>query len=351
MNTTLRRYLETTDDAERERLLEELILEDAIPRVRRTVSYRLRYCLGGTGSVLLHPDAEDLCHDIVARLVRHLEILRARRDTVGIRDFSQYAGRVAVNACNDYLRQRYPARARLKDKLRDLMERHRDFALWRNETMTDEFWCGFSGWQQVPPSPSNADRVRRSLDGSDDSDVLAAGELREKPLGEMVAELLRIAGGPIEFEAMLGAVASVLGIKGESFLVFDDEHAKAHVRRSEALIECQSEVEKRDLLLRIWEIVTELPASQAAVMFFGFRDERGDDLLSLLLGTDVATPMEIADQLGFALEGLIAIWREMPLDSAAIAALLGISRQQVNKLRFRAHRRLREELLAPNLRK
>jgi DNA-directed RNA polymerase specialized sigma24 family protein len=166
MNTTLRQYLECTDDAERERLLEELILEDAIPRVRKTVSYRLRYCLGGSGSVLLHPDAEDLCHDVVARLMRHLEFLRIRRDPVGIRDFSQYAARVAVNACNDYLRQRYPARARLKDKLRDLLERHPDFALWRSEEGSEEFWCGFVSWRQLTRSASSSDRVRRFLDGT-----------------------------------------------------------------------------------------------------------------------------------------------------------------------------------------
>jgi hypothetical protein len=39
------------------------------------------------------------------------------------------------------------------------------------------------------------------------------------------------------------------------------------------------------------------------------------------------------------------VWREMPLENAAIAALLGFSRPQINKLRFRAQRNLRKELL------
>ncbi len=353
MNITLRRFLESSDDAERERLLEELILEEAIPPVRRMVSYRLRYCLGGSGSALLHPDAEDLCHDIIARLVRHLEILRARRDPTGIRDFGQYAARVAVNACNDYLRQRYPARARLKDKLRDLLERHSDFALWRSETTLDEFWCGFTAWRQVRPSTSNADRVRRSLEGNEgfgDSGVTAT-ELRQRPLSGIVAELLSQAGGPLEFEALLGAVAEVLEIKGESLLVFDDEQMASKTRDSREVVECESRIEKRELLSRVWQMVRQLPAGQRAVFFFGFRDESGDDLLSLLLDTDLATPVEIAAQVDLSLEGLMSVWREMPLDNAAIAAFLGTSRQQVNKLRFRAYRRLREQLLETGTRK
>jgi RNA polymerase sigma factor (sigma-70 family) len=341
MNTTLRRYLESTDDAERERLLEELILEDAIPRVRKTVSYRLRYCLGGSGSVLLHPDAEDLCHDVIARLMRHLEFVRIRRDPVGIRDFGQYAGRVAVNACNDYLRQRYPARARLKDKLRDLLERHPDFALWRSDSGYEELWCGFVASREMPLSTSSGDRLRRLLDGSEESPTVTQNELRHLPLVDLVAELFRCGGGPLEFEALLGAVASLLGIRGESFLVFDEEHLSGRSRDPGDVVRAESSMEKQALLGRLWAALREMPQAQRAVYFFGFRDEGGDDLLSLMLEARTATPGEIAEQLGFTTVELMTVWREMPLDNAAMAALLGLSRPHINKLRFRAHQILR----------
>ena len=343
MNTTLRRYLECTDDAERERLLEELILEDAIPRVRKTVSYRLRHCLGGSGSVLLHPDAEDLCHDVIARLMRHLEFLRIRRDPVGIRDFSQYAGRVAVNACNDYLRQRYPARARLKDKLRDLLERHPDFALWRSESGFEELWCGFTVWRQMALTNAAGDRLRRLLDGSDESRNVTLSELTHRPLADVVAELFKCGAGPLEFEALLGGIASLLGIKGESFQEFDEEYVRGTTRDPEDVLSAESALERRALLGRLWEALKEMPLPQRTVFFFGFRDCSGDDLLSLMLDANTATPVEIAEQLGFSAAALMSVWREMPLDNAAMEALLGFSRQHINKLRFRAHQILRRE--------
>ena len=341
MNTTLRRYLECTDDAERERLLEELILEDAIPRVRKTVSYRLRYCLGGSGSVLLHPDAEDLCHDVIARLIRHLEFLRLRRDPVGIRDFSQYAGRVAVNACNDYLRQRYPARARLKDKLRDLLERHPDFALWRSDSGHEELWCGFGHWQEMRLSTVAGDRVRRMLDGS--GEAAAPNDLRNLPLVDLVAEVFRSGGEPLEFEALLGAVASLLGIRGESFLVFDEEQGSGRGSELESVVKAESSMEKQAVLRRLWGALSAMPLPQRTVYFLGFRDNGGDDLLSLMLEAKTAGAAEIAEQLGFTTEALMTVWREMPLDNAAMAALLGLSRPHINKLRFRAHQILRRE--------
>ena len=144
-----------TDAAERERLLNELILEQAAPAVRQTLRYRLRFHIGKAGVNPANPDAEDLYHDVITKLVKKLNDLHERQENVGINDFRQYAIRVAVNACNDHLRSKYPARARLKDKVRDTLERHRDFDLWKSEQ--GEMVCGFD-----PPETPMKGEIRVS---------------------------------------------------------------------------------------------------------------------------------------------------------------------------------------------
>jgi len=61
--------------------------------------------------------------------------------------------------------------------------------------------------------------------------------------------------------------------------------------------------------------------------------------------------VEIAAQVGISPGKLMTVWKQMPLDNATLAVLLGTTRQQVSKWRYRAHRRLEEQLLHARARK
>ena len=342
MNSTLRLFLRATDDVERARLLEELILGEAAPLVRQTIRYRLRFCFAATRDGPTHPDAEDIYHDVIAKLIARLEVLRSQIDPVGIRDFGQYVMRVAANTCSDYLRLKYPARARLKDRLRDLLDRHPDFALWRSDS-DDEFVCGFTVWRDLSPSRSSADRVRR-LEAEPTSVDPKFINVRRMALSRLVAELFNWVGGPVEFDALVGVAASLLEVKAQLVVPFDEEEQYLRSREEPVLL-CETRIEMREVLTEIWEAVCLLPDRHRAAFFFGFADTNGDDLVSLLLDAEVATSVEIAARLGVSLEKLMTIWKQMPLDNAALAILLGTTRQQVSKWRYRAHRRLEEQLL------
>src|SRR5215813_15445639 len=162
MDSTLLAFLRTTDADERERLLSKLILEHAAPSVRQVLAYRLRFYIGKGGRSPANPDAEDLYHDVIAKLVKILNEFHVRRENVDIKDFRQYATRVAVNACNDYLRSKYPSRTRLKDQVRDTLERHADFDIWRSEQ--GEMVCGFAVWRSEMKPCLFSERVRRVED-------------------------------------------------------------------------------------------------------------------------------------------------------------------------------------------
>src|SRR4029434_1896405 len=88
---------------------------------------------------------------VMAKLLYRLNEMRANPGRRRIRNFRQYVIRVAHNTCHDYIRAQYTERARLKGNIRDLLERHRDFKMWRDEA--DEWLCGFTAWAGEKPAP------------------------------------------------------------------------------------------------------------------------------------------------------------------------------------------------------
>src|SRR5579883_2976083 len=145
MDSALLPFLRSTDQAEREQLLSDLILLTAAPVIRRVLRQRLGFYVNQFGVNPHNLDAEDLYHVIVTKLLAALNDSRLRNEQIAIKSFRHYVSGLAVNACHDYLRAKSPARNRLKNNLRDIFERHRDFALWRadgNRTL-----CGFALWR------------------------------------------------------------------------------------------------------------------------------------------------------------------------------------------------------------
>jgi hypothetical protein len=53
---------------------------------------------------------------------------------------------------------------------------------------------------------------------------------------------------------------------------------------------------------------------------FGFENDSGEDLFTLLFEANVVTPTQLAKQFGLSFEELMRVWSEMPMDNAAIAA-------------------------------
>ncbi len=133
MDSMLKCVLDSKDEAERGRLLDELILAHSAPLIRKVLRQRLSLYIGHSGTNQNNPDAEDLYHEIIARLLQRLNDWIERPDDHPINNYRNLVITIAVNACNDYLRGKSPARARLKNSLRDLLLRHRDFKTWKGE--------------------------------------------------------------------------------------------------------------------------------------------------------------------------------------------------------------------------
>lgn len=344
MDFLLLSYLHSTEEAERECLLGELILVRAAPVVRHTLRQRLNFYVDQTGANPHSPEAEDLYHDIIAKLIERLNEAEADNGRQTIRDFRQYVSRVAANACNDYLRVKSPARARLKNNLRDLLDRHPDFLLWRGAA--GETFCGFSEWRNRKPSHASLEKIRQL---EDDPEAFMRGkfpreDVQRMPLIHAVAEVLKWVDSPVEIEHLVGAVARFQGVKDHAVESLDDEEFNWKQRLVDSTVRCDTRIEAREVLQRLWDEIRRLPPKQRDTICFSFEDMSGEDLFSLLLDAEVVTLPHVARELGLPLDRLMALWRDMPMDNASIATVLDATRPQVNKWRFRALKGLEKQM-------
>src|SRR5262245_56721086 len=345
MDSTLLAFLQTTDADERARLLSKLILEQAAPSVRQVLRYRLRFYIGKGGRSHTNPDAEDLYHDVIAKLVKILNEARAQRKNADIKDFRQYATRVAVNACNDYLRSKYPSRTRLKDQVRDTFDQHADFDIWRSEH--GEMVCGFAVWRNEMKPCLFSERVRRLEEQPEliRQELFAQMDSQKILLTNGIASIFDWVSCPIELDSLVNATAVLLDIKVRQFEPLDDDNGLLSPAATASSSLYDEILEVRSALQELWDEVCRMPANQRETFIFSFANSKGDDLLSLLFDAGVSTPSQMAEELDMSLDRLMTIWKGMPMRNVDIAVLLGVERQQVNKWRHRAMKQLEKRFL------
>ena len=97
----LRLWLTTADQAEAQKLLATLITEQAEPVVKNIVSYKLRT---GVGYGRMLEDAEDLCSEIILKVLTVLQQVKTVPPQQTIQAFRNYVAVIAHNTCAEYLR-------------------------------------------------------------------------------------------------------------------------------------------------------------------------------------------------------------------------------------------------------
>jgi DNA-directed RNA polymerase specialized sigma24 family protein len=98
--------------------------------------------------------------------------------------------------------------------------------------------------------------------------------------------------------------------------------------------------ERRTYLARLWKEIRQLPPRQAAALLLNLRDGQGRNAAALLPLTGIATLRQMAAAVALPPEELAGLWSRLPLEDAALAEILGLTRQQVINLRKSARERL-----------
>lgn len=291
------------------------LLETAEPVIERVLGAKL------ARTPFNDPDTrDDLRSEVIVRLVDRLQRPEDLAATA-IESIRDYAAVAACHVCDDFFRVKYPVRTRLKNRIRYLLGHDARFAVW---TAGRNLVGGMAGWQQraavVPPATSDLHPASREL-------------------GDVLALLFRAARGPVELDVVVDAVADLTGERDPAIsglrLADDSEDRSATAAER---------MENEEFLRRLWTEIRALPPRQRAALLLNLRDGHGDAVLHVFPLLGIASADHIGETLEIEPRRFQLLWTELPLDDERIAAMLGITRQQVVNLRKSARARLGRRL-------
>ena len=338
MDTLLLTFIEATDEEQADRCLTRLIDEHAAPIVREILASSLRVYVDLNGGATSNQDVGDLFNDIVVNLVSRLRYIKLDPEQESIADFRSYVAGTAYNTCNLYLRQKFPRRSRLKNRLRYLLSHDVDFALW----LTAEFGllCGFSKWRDKKErAPARTlETITQDPSQWTERAALTTVGVERAELTKLLKEIFRWCGNPIRLDDLVNTVAEICREKD-----LPDESLETMNLATDSL-SFDTILEHQRNLAVLWQEICQLPLRQRISLLLNFRDAHGQELISLLPYTRTTTIEEIATALEFPLTEFLKLWNKLPLDDLGIAQLLGATRQQVINLRKCARKRLERRL-------
>jgi len=252
-----------------------------------------------------------------------------------IRDFRAYVAATTYNACNSYIRRKFPARARLKNRTRYSLSHHRDFEIWQRE---DDIWiCGLrSSRRREQNVQRHTLQLQRLIAEPDEKQrALRPLDFQRSQLSDLLRRIFQYAGGPVYFDDLVQLIAELQGLR-ESVSSIDESQQPLAEQMSNPF---DTAVERRSYLKRLWDEITQLPPLQRAALLLNLRQDQ-EGVISLLPFAGIASVRQIAGAVGMPIDEFASLWNELPLDDSTIAHRLNVTRQQVINLRKSARARL-----------
>ena len=339
MDPVLDPYLRATGD-DAERCLATLLGGDTDRTIRAIVA---RTLCGPTASARAYAlEADDVRNDVVVHILSRLRKLKADRAQTPILNFAAYVASIAYRTCYTHLRRLYPQRARLKNRLRYALTYDPDLSIGQDAL---GIWrCGLTAWDGAPPEQDDTtDKTFQEFRTQPGAFARAAvPEFADQQLGlaDGVKMLLERVAQPVDLDLLVDAIGGVLGVDDRQPIWLTTEDLDAALDTADTRQPITQTLMHRQYLARLWSEVCGLPINQRVAILLNLRDDDGRSALPMLPLTGVATIREIAETLDMPALELAALWPELPLDDARIAARLQLKRQQVINLRKSGRERL-----------
>ena len=324
LDPLLRPFIDAADEGEAERELSLLIETHALPLAKAIVGRKLRSYRSDRRERSDLDDRSDVVADAMVTLVERLHAARDGSEAAPIQNFSGYTAAIVYSACAHYIRGRYPARTRLKNRLRYVLSTDPRLALWTSSD--DGLVCGLAEWTGAPAG-SIAEGTLLRLHGQ----PRPWATMNRSELSTAVVDAVRAAGAPVDFDVLVAAAASD---------VVEPEPTSAPPDFVSREPGHDVLLDQRRFLTRVWDEVGKLPLRQRIALLLNLRDVTGAGMLWLLPIVGVATVRQIARVLEMHDAELAGLWPDIPLDDATIGQRLGCTRQQVINLRMAARKRL-----------
>ncbi|HEX6097341.1 MAG TPA: hypothetical protein VF432_13515 [Thermoanaerobaculia bacterium] len=302
-----------------DREIEFLIFRVAQPLI---VSILSRY--KGPGAGLAPQDVDDLTSTIHLRLVAKLRTLPGAAEPIA--DFEKYVATLTYNAVNDHLRRVFPARARLKNRLRYTLTHDRRLALWPVDAL---LVAGSSDWRGARASASEV-----MLTDASCSPAMRRGDR----IGDALVAIFGATRSPVIFDALVSFTARLWHVTEA-----ETEEAGRSATGMHS-VNGASHLETRQDLRVLWREIQELRPMQRKALLLNLRANDTVNVASLIVLTGIALFDDLAAVLEMSPEALAAIWNDLPLDDLRIASMLQVTRQQVINLRKSARQRLERRM-------
>jgi hypothetical protein len=342
--------LRAADDGEAREALDDLMARHLSSVIRVAIARRARPPMGRPGETADAAVAARLQAVAERHVGTRLMALRrgaaAGREAHDLGDVRTWAAAIAARTSDDWIRRGFPARVRMRHRLRYLLAHDRRFVL---RATPDEAWrCGLAARDARAFASGEASGPgRRIVETQPVPKPRDPGALAPTAIADLVADLLARAGGPVDLDHLTDVVLERLGDLWDASQRIDPgpdfaaaggaggtagAAAKPADGNPSAWIEC------------LWAEIGRLPALQRTALLLNLRDADGRAVLGLFPIAGAAGLRAIAAAAGTTAEKLAEQWRALPFDDATIAARMGLPRSQVARLRRTAHERLARRL-------
>lgn len=328
-------FLDANNAPEEAAVLARLNTEQIEPVIRRVLGYKLRFYRPHGQQNLQRPDFEEIYNDIQLRLLERLRAFKEDPARNQIMNLRGYVATVTRNTCDEYLRQRYPLRRSLKDKVRRHLRSNARFALWED---TEHNWlAGIAGWQNLDHTLK--DTTLSALQERLKIEWQTVNAQRVE-LHEILTTIFSVAQAPLDIDQLTELIAGFWGVEDHVAEPLDANTQSPLDEQLAADINPATIIERRQWLQLLWREIRQLPLRQRVALLLNLRNQHGINVITLLPATGVATFEEIAQTLEIPVPEFEQLWTQLPLDDLHIAAYLGATRQQVINLRKTARERL-----------
>ncbi len=292
-----------------------------MPQIRRA------FLMSGRAALFKEEEANDIKSAVVLRLLSRLHVL-SERQRESIPCFREFVSRLTCNAVFDAMRNRFPERARLKNRLRHALLKDSRFTTTIGTSLGSGLVAGLRGWHSlraVAVNPSVAvDQITGRMLNHDD------------PAGAM-EDVISATGCRVALDDLIRILSDFWGVT-------DDVNPRP-VNEQTVYSHGLLALEARQTLAWTWREIGLLPPRQRKALLLNLRDPSESNATALLLATGVATFDEIAAAIGMSKRELVSVWDDLPMEDRLIAERLDVTQRQVISLRNAARERLRRRML------
>ncbi len=332
-------WLEAGSDEAAEQRLTQLITIEIEPVIVGVIRFKLRLDTNV-------PEAADLRQEALAEILAALNKCRAQPARQPIGDVRALAATIAYRVCYRWLRRQSPQRNALRNRLQYVLTRKPQLALWpaAGPDVLKRWLSGLAQWRGRNDCLGAAGLQQLR----DDEDLRAWVGRHGAVQGvtgfsDFLAALFARADLPIELGELVRLSAALLHIRDEAPVSTTTE-AGGEILEAVSREDVAWQVEKRLFLQRLWEELQQLPLQQRLALLLNLRDAGGHGCIALFPALGVASLPQLAAALAMPLEQLAALWPQLPLEDAALADLLALTRQQVINARKAGRERLTRRL-------